>query len=79
MSRLFEPLANGFYVEIHLLITQCPLFESFFYLLTIYVTAARLQETLFAIGFKIRLKYVGLFSNAYNSKYLLFQIHQEEA
>ena len=31
MSRLFEPLANGFYVEIHLLITQCPLFESFFY------------------------------------------------
>ena len=79
MSRSFEPLANGFYVEIHLLITQCPLFESFFYLLIIYVTAAKSQETVFAISSKIRLKYVGLFSNAYDSKYLLFQIHQEEA
>ena len=79
MSRLFEPLANGFYVEIHLSITQCPLLESFVYLLTIYVTAARSQETLFAIGSKIGLKYVGLFSNAYSSKYLLFQTHQVEA
>ena len=51
----------------------------FLLFLTIYVTAARSQETLFAIGSKIRLKYDGLFSNAYDSKYLLFQIHQEEA
>ena len=44
-----------------------------------YVTAATSQETLFAIRSKICLKYVALFSSAYNSKYLLFQIHQEKA
>ena len=79
MSRLFESLANGFYVEIHLSISQCPLFECFVYLLIIYVTAASSQETLFSIGSKIHLKYVGIFCSACDSKYLLFQIHQEEA